>query len=110
MDLYSLLIPERLIITMQASVSALKARLSQYLDAVKAGDEVLVTDRGVAVAKLSPVVGAAEMTSRMDLLVRTGRIRRPDKDVPTGFWDLPRPTDPDGRSLSVLLEERDEGR
>lgn len=42
---------------MQLSVSDLKARLSQYLQEVRSGGEVLVLDRGVPVARLA---GAAE--------------------------------------------------
>ena len=39
-----------------AAVSELKARLSKYLDRVKAGEEVLITDRGNPVARLTPIV------------------------------------------------------
>ena len=38
-----------------ASISKLKASLSHYLCIVRTGEEVLVTDRGKAVAKLVPV-------------------------------------------------------
>jgi prevent-host-death family protein len=37
-----------------ATVSKLKASLSEYLRRVKAGEEVLVTERGRPIAKLSP--------------------------------------------------------
>ncbi|KPK46431.1 MAG: hypothetical protein AMK74_00005, partial [Nitrospira bacterium SM23_35] len=38
-----------------AAVSELKARLSEYLNQVKAGMEVLITDRGKPVARLVPL-------------------------------------------------------
>ena len=38
-----------------AAVSELKASLSEYLGRVKAGEDILVTDRGVPVAKLVPL-------------------------------------------------------
>jgi prevent-host-death family protein len=38
-----------------AGVAQLKARLSEYLSRVKAGEEVLVTDRGRPIARLVPV-------------------------------------------------------
>ena len=38
-----------------AAVAELKANLSKYLGQVKAGEHVLVTERGVPVAKLVPV-------------------------------------------------------
>jgi antitoxin (DNA-binding transcriptional repressor) of toxin-antitoxin stability system len=34
-----------------ASVAQLKAKLSAYLDTVKAGEEVIVTERGHAIAR-----------------------------------------------------------
>jgi prevent-host-death family protein len=37
-----------------ASVAKLKASLSEYLRQVKAGEEVLMTERGKPVAKLTP--------------------------------------------------------
>lgn len=38
-----------------AAVSRLKARLSEYLAKVKAGEEVVVTERGRPVARIVPV-------------------------------------------------------
>jgi prevent-host-death family protein len=38
-----------------AAVSALKASLSEYLAGVKAGEEIIVTDRGKPIAKLMPL-------------------------------------------------------
>ena len=93
----------------RVSISTLKAQLSRYLDAVRAGEDVLVTDRGRPVARLSPVRGEAESHSRWDWLVRTGRLRPPRAPLPADFWERPRPADPDGRSLFALLEERAEG-
>ena len=37
-----------------ASISQLKNGLSSYVDLVRAGESVLVTDRGVVVARLEP--------------------------------------------------------
>ena len=43
-----------------AGVAELKVRLSEYLSRVKAGEEVLVTDRGKPVARLVPVGAGGE--------------------------------------------------
>ena len=94
----------------RASISSLRAKLSQYLDAVREGEEVLVTDRGRAVARITPVRGTVEEDSRREWLVRTGRLRPPRKPLPARFWDRPRPADPEGRGLFALIEEREEGR
>ena len=93
----------------RVSISELKARLSAFLDIVREGGEVLVTDRGRLIARLGPVTGAELEESRRELLIRSGQLRAPAAPLPPGFWDRVRPTDPDGRSLAVLLEERGDG-
>ncbi len=40
------------------TVSKLKASLSEYLRSVKAGEEVLVTERGRPIAKLTPAASS----------------------------------------------------
>jgi hypothetical protein len=60
-----------------------------------------------AQTRLAP---AASAESRRDWLIRTGRLRPPRRGVPAEFWGQPRPSDPEGRSLFGLLEEREEGR
>lgn len=40
---------------MEAGVRELRDHLSRYLDAVRAGDEVTVTDHGKAVARIVPL-------------------------------------------------------
>lgn len=91
------------------SISELKARLSAYLDMVRHGDEVLITDRGRVIARLAPVTGELMEDSRRDLLVRSGRLRPPTASLPKKVWATERPRDPEGRSIAVLLNERGEG-
>ena len=93
----------------KTSISKLKARLSAYIDIVRQGDEVLVTDRGRVVARLAPVTGDALGDSRRDLLVRSGRMRPPTAKLPKNFLKSRRPKDAKGRSLAALLQERREG-
>lgn len=96
----------------RVSISELKAKLSEYLEAVRAGEEVIVTDRGRPVARIGPVTGSADMESRMAMLVRTGQVRTPDLE---GGVDLElirahRPRVPGARLAEAILEERREGR
>lgn len=93
-----------------ASISQLKARLSRFLDAVRQGEEIIVTDRGHPVARLAPVRGEFAEDARRDQLIRSGRLIPPRRPLPDGFWDRARPSDPEGRGLFALLEEREEGR
>jgi len=94
----------------RASISSLKAKLSQYLAAVKGGQEIVVTERGRPVARISPVRGEAQEEERLERLVRTGQLRPPRSVRRLELEELDRPSDAAGRSLSALLEERAEGR
>ncbi len=91
------------------SVSALKARLSAFLEIVRRGDEVLVTDRGRPIARIAPVTGAQSIEGRREELLRTGRLRAPRAKLPRDFWDRKRPADPKGKGLTALLAERESG-
>jgi len=91
------------------SVSALKARLSAFLEIVRRGEEVLVTDRGRPIARLAPVVGAPSIEGRRGELIRTGRMRAPRAKLPRDFLDRKRPADPKGKGLAALLAERESG-
>jgi len=90
------------------NIATLKASLSELLAGVKAGEEVIVTDRGRPVARIVPYdTGGAEI----DDLVRAGQVRRSRHPLPPDFWTRPtKPADPEGRLLQALLEERQAGR
>lgn len=95
-----------------ASVTVLKAKLSEYLAKVKRGLEVSVTERGRPVARIVPAAGAAgDDDAETAELARAG-VARPGRKggVRLGFLRRPRPRDPRGSVLSALLEERAQGR
>jgi prevent-host-death family protein len=94
-----------------ATVSKLKATLSEFLARVKAGEEVIVTERGRPIAKIVPIPrsGSADSAHLLDL-ARAGLVRIGSGKLPEGFWKLPRPKDKQGAALKALLEERAEGR
>jgi prevent-host-death family protein len=94
----------------RAPISDLKARLSRYLDMVRAGEEVIVTDRGKPIARIAPIDARLHMKSRVERLVRTGEVRPPLRDDGLDLSQLIRPADPEGRARALLLEERAEGR
>ena len=64
---------------MDVAVSALRADLASWLDRVRAGEEVVVTDRGVPVARLLPVDAAPllEQLTAQGILSRPGQVGRP---------------------------------
>ena len=94
-----------------AAVAKLKASLSEYLARVKAGEEVIVTERGKPIAKVVPFGrDEARFPPHVLELARAGLIRLGSGKLPKGFWKMPRPADPTGAVLKALLEEREGGR
>ena len=92
-----------------AAVSRLKASLSEYLAKVKAGEEVIVTDRGKPVAKLVPLKrDDLDIPSHLVELEQSGDVRIGTGKLPDAFWKFSRPLDKKGSALSALLKERDE--
>lgn len=98
-----------------AGVADLKARLSEYLARVKAGEEVLVTDRGKPIARLVPVgvetiADDEAETARLRAMEREGLMRLGSGSLPEGFFEKERPEDPEGLVVEAILEEREKGR
>ncbi len=94
----------------RVSIAVLKARLSEYLNAAKAGEEVIVTDRNKPVARLGPIAAPMRGDARLMELVRAGLARPAVRNLPRDFWERPRPKDHQSRALAALIEERAEGR
>jgi prevent-host-death family protein len=93
-----------------ATITEAKNGLSALIDRVKAGESVVITDRGVPVAVLEPAPGRVDLDDRLASLERRGLIRRG-----TGSLDLQglrshRPTPSAGASVvDYVLEERRSG-
>lgn len=91
-------------------VAHLKASLSKYLARVKDGEEVLITERGVPIARLMPLPGNDFDKAKIMRLLRRGAIRLPEKRMDVEkFMRLPWPEDPEGALLKALLADREEG-
>lgn len=92
-------------------VADLKARLANYLKQVKSGNEILITDRGLPVAKLVPIDAAQKQDSRRQRLAAGGLLRLGKRRMPRSLLEPPKgPADIGKDVLSALLSERDEGR
>jgi prevent-host-death family protein len=94
-------------------VKQLKARLSEYLRLVRAGQTVLITDRDEVVAELRPArrqrSAGANLEEQLQILADAGEITRPS--LPKGRWTwrvsgLGLPT---GTAQSLLDEIRRDG-
>jgi prevent-host-death family protein len=101
----------------QTTISDAKARLSHYIDLAKAGETVLITDRGVPVVKLESAARPSreglspEDAGRLYRLEKAGLIRMADKPMDLSWLEKPRAKPlPGGDILKALLDEREESR
>lgn len=92
-----------------ATVSGLKTSLSAYLRQVKAGEEVLITERGRPIARLLPIEVPSSLSEHLADMEKKGLIKRGQKPLPADFWDLPRPVDEQAAVRSTISHEREEG-
>jgi prevent-host-death family protein len=84
--------------TMEVGVREFRNHLSRYLDRVRGGDEVVVTDRGRAIARVVPVSGERIL----DRLIAEGIVtpaRRPKRPAA-------RPVKAEGTVSDLVGEQR----
>jgi prevent-host-death family protein len=94
-----------------ATITEAKNGLSALIDQVRAGQSVLILDRGVPVARLEPIVRDPDQTGRLERLERAGIVRAPMASPPTDLIRMPGPPLAAGASLlDALLDERRSGR
>lgn len=92
-----------------ANVAQIKARLSEYLRLVKDGGEVVITERGIPVARLVPLAPEEKRATREERLMRSGALRPPAG--PRRRLGAPKLKKGGGRSvLEALLADRSESR
>jgi prevent-host-death family protein len=90
-----------------ATITEVKNGLSALIDRVKAGETIVVTDRGIPVARIEPVTGAIDVSGRLKALERAGIIRRGTAKPPVDLIRQPGPAMPPGVSVvEALIEER----
>jgi prevent-host-death family protein len=93
-----------------ASIADVKARLSEYVRRVKAGHEVVVTDRGVPVARLTGLEVAERRATRRDRLARSGAIKAGKGRLRRTLQTPPQGDTLGADVLAALEAERDGGR
>ena len=87
---------------MDVGIRELRNSLSRYLDEVKAGETVTVTDRGRPIARLVPI----DEVDPLEELIRQGRVT-PAK-LPKEDFELPAPIVTRGSVVDLLIQERRE--
>ena len=88
------------------SVVELKARLSEHLRLVKAGYEVLVTERGVPVACILPLDDGKRRSTRRFRLTRSGLVKAGRGKLAAALKRAPAGPVAGASVVEALLEER----
>jgi len=93
-----------------ASVTETKKSLSEYLSIIKkTGEDILITERGKVIAKITPVRrGDTSEYTRIGQLELAGLIKVGNGHIPEGFWDTPAPSARASLAVEALIEEREE--
>jgi prevent-host-death family protein len=89
-----------------ASVVQIKARLSEYLRLVKGGAELIVTERGVPIARVMPLDDAERKSTRRLRLARAGLVKPGRGRLPKLLQAPPQGEPVGGGVLDALLAER----
>jgi prevent-host-death family protein len=92
------------------AVAEIKARLSSYLKRIKAGEEILITERGTPVARLVPLKGGEVASSRRRRLAEAGLLRLGSGRRSLLLKPAAGHERVGAEVLQALLEERREGR
>ncbi len=90
------------------NVAELKNRLSKYLTFAKGGEEIVIRDRNLPVAKLVPF-SAEEGSEEELLLVAAGKMRLPKNDVEVDeLLRIPTGRVSHREATQALLDDREE--
>lgn len=90
------------------NIAALKNELSRYLNEVRHGEELLIRDRNVPIAKIVPLQQAGEPEAEELALAAAGKLRLPEAPLPASFWSMPAPRVSLKRAVAAVMAERNE--
>lgn len=92
-----------------ATITQAKNGLSALIDQVKAGERIIILDRGRPVARLEPVADIDDGDGRIARLVRAGLMRAGTGAPPVKLIMEPGPALPPGVSaVAAVLADREE--
>jgi prevent-host-death family protein len=92
-----------------ASVVELKAKLSEHLRQVKSGHELIVTERGIPVARMLPLDDGERRSTRRLRLTRSGALKPGRGKLPAALKRPPTGPDDGQAVVDALLAERRDG-
>lgn len=92
-----------------ANIAELKNHLSSYLLDVKRGEEVLISDRNVPIAKIVPLKNTDDFSFEELALASAGVLKLPDVTNSTeSFLKETRPNLSGKIAIQAIIDERDE--
>lgn len=93
-----------------ATITEAKNGLSALIDRVKAGESIVITDRGRPVAVLEPIAEEIDWDAKLASLERRGLVRRPTKKLDwEAFLKVPLPDAGGFDAVRAIIEERESG-
>ena len=90
------------------NIAELKNKLSVYLHQVRAGEEILVRDRGIPIARIVPLATGAGQDDELVALAAQGKVRLGVGAIEDSFWLFPAPKVPPEILHQTLDQERNE--
>ncbi len=88
------------------NIAELKNNLSLYLRRVRTGEEILVRDRDIPVAKIIPWHG--EQDDQLLELAKQGKILLGSGQIEDHFWQLPAPRVSEKALRDAMFAERED--
>ena len=91
------------------NIAELKNRLSTYVTFARGGEEIIIRDRNLPVAKLIPF-SAGDASEEELLLVAAGKMRLPEVPLDVDeLWKIKTGSVGDSDAIAALLQDRNEG-
>jgi antitoxin (DNA-binding transcriptional repressor) of toxin-antitoxin stability system len=89
------------------NIAELKNNLSRYLEQAIAGEEIIIRDHDLAVARLAPMNGNGTATDELLKLAAEGKIRLGEGAIDDEYWKLKLPRVKSERqdTLQWLIDE-----
>jgi prevent-host-death family protein len=94
--------------TRAVSIAELKNKLSAYLAEVRRGEEFVVNDRRLPIARIVPLPRSPAIDDEAVALAAEGKLRLPERPLTASFWRMRAPKVDKGRLLEALRAEREE--
>ena len=90
------------------SIARLKNNLNRYLKQVRRGEEILIRDSKVPIAKIVPLAGVDGLDAETMALVASGQLRPPERPLPRNFWRLPGLPISAKRAAAAVITDREQ--